>query len=197
MGILVITTGGTIGALPYEDPRQPPELSAMPSDGVDFVHGVLKEDFKFAAASYISFSPRDSKLIDNDYRKAILAIIEEAKEDKILITHGTDTILQTAQFFYEQSKTNKILNGKVIIITGAMVPLSNGHESDGYLNLEYSLKQLPSLAGRDDKKNIYIVLCDQKDSNSMWEPHLYHYEPDHYEKVYAEDARYNRLKRVK
>ena len=83
-----------------------------------------------------------------------------------------------------------------------MIPLANGPQSDGYLNLEFSLKQLGRFASEAKKENngVYIVLCDYErpdDEKSAWKPHLYRFYPGYYEKFYAEDRRYSRLRRVK
>jgi L-asparaginase len=52
----------------------------------------------------------------------------EAEENQIIITHGTDTMAQTA------SLLSKMVSGKTIVITGAMIPYKFG-SSDGLFNL--------------------------------------------------------------
>jgi len=198
MNILVITTGGTIGSVLQADPRRPPKFVDMPLPGHDFVRDVLaKEAGSFCRI--ISNEPLDSKLIDDPYRYALLNIIETAPEKRILITHGTDTILQTAAFFYSQFATNPALAGKIIFLTGSMIPLANGQESDGYLNLKLSIEQLRRPAVPDRSTSTYIVLCDYErsdDTSSAWKPRLYPYHPGQYEKFTADDGRYNRLRRT-
>lgn len=49
-------------------------------------------------------------------------------EDRIVITHGTDTMTDTAKVLAEKVK------GKTIVITGAMIPYKFG-SSDGLFNL--------------------------------------------------------------
>ena len=56
----------------------------------------------------------------------------EANEDKIVITHGTDTMVETAKVL-----ANKIKN-KTIVLTGAMVPYVF-RNSDGLFNLGAAL----------------------------------------------------------
>jgi L-asparaginase len=53
--------------------------------------------------------------------------------EKILITHGTDRIVQTAEALAHAS-----LN-KTIVLTGAMVPYAFGTSSDGFFNLGSAL----------------------------------------------------------
>ena len=183
MGILVLTTGGTIGAMPYKDVHKPPQMSEMPPAGQDMVANAVA-GFGLPGLRCEKLEPRDSKLIDTAYRQNIASLIEAAPESEILITHGTDTILQTADFFYQQG-----LAGKKIILTGAMVPIANGPESDGYLNLAFALAMLDQPAALPA---VGIVLCDF-DAHHKWLPRLYPYQPDRYQKIYADDGRYSRL----
>ncbi|MEI6950565.1 asparaginase [Paraflavisolibacter sp. H34] len=51
-----------------------------------------------------------------------------AAEDKIIITHGTDTMAETARMLAQKNI------GKTIVLTGAMIPYKFG-SSDGLFNL--------------------------------------------------------------
>lgn len=62
----------------------------------------------------------------------------DAKEDRIIITHGTDTMAETARVIYERVK------GKTIVITGAMIPYKFG-SSDGLFNLGSALAFVQTL----------------------------------------------------
>ncbi len=190
MSILVLTTGGTIGALPYEDPQHPPEFCVMP-EGKDLVGDLLQTQFAELKARCVSLEPKDSKLIDQAYREHMLALIAEAPESLILATHGTDTILASADFFYKKFKEQNI--AKTLVLTGAMTPLSNGAESDGYRNLAFALDYLASPEA--SATNVGIVLSDF-DANKEWRPVLYSYLPDQFVKHYDVDGRYNRIMRV-
>lgn len=74
----------------------------------------------------------DSLNMTDDDRRIIVDHCNMAKEDKIVITHGTDTMEQTAKMLGEKS-TNK-----TIVLTGAMVPYKFG-SSDGLFNLGSAL----------------------------------------------------------
>lgn len=63
---------------------------------------------------------------------------QSAEEDKILITHGTDKIVNTAQYLGPRMKN------KTIVLTGAMVPYAFG-SSDGLFNLGSSLAFVQTL----------------------------------------------------
>jgi len=50
--------------------------------------------------------------------------------DRILITHGTDRMVETATYLAEQG-----LGIKTIVLTGAMIPYAFGNSSDGFFNM--------------------------------------------------------------
>lgn len=56
----------------------------------------------------------------------------KAKEDQIVITHGTDTMVETATLLAEKIKD------KTVVLTGAMIPFAFG-SSDGLFNLGSAL----------------------------------------------------------
>ncbi len=185
MKILVLTTGGTIGALPYIDPLMPPEFSIVPPDQRDFVREFI-ENAAVPQTRCISAEHRDSKLIDEVYRCKLLQTILEAPEKRIVITHGTDTLLQTADFFHQKINKTPALANKVVLLTGAMTPLANGAESDGYQNLNFSLDLLRQ---NQMSAGVYIVLCDYDciEMKTGWHPRLYPYESGNYKKFYNPD----------
>ena len=71
---------------------------------------------------------KDSLDMDDNDRAMILEKCKVAKEEKILITHGTDTMVETAQVL------GKSISNKTIVLTGAMVPFSFG-KTDALFNL--------------------------------------------------------------
>ena len=70
----------------------------------------------------------DSLEMTNVDRELIAEHCKKSKEDKIIITHGTDTMAETARLLAQQIKD------KTIVITGAMIPYKFG-SSDGLFNL--------------------------------------------------------------
>jgi L-asparaginase len=74
----------------------------------------------------------DSLIMTDDDRKKIASACKKAREKAIVITHGTDTMAQTAR--YLASRVTK----KTIVLTGAMVPYKFG-SSDGLFNLGSAL----------------------------------------------------------
>ena len=74
----------------------------------------------------------DSFHMTNTERQYILEKCKKEKTDKIIITHGTDTMVKTAEFVAQKIKD------KIIILTGAMIPIKFG-SSDGLFNLGSAL----------------------------------------------------------
>ncbi len=70
----------------------------------------------------------DSTEMTDDDREIVAKNCSNAREDRIVITHGTDTMVDTAGII---ARTNK---EKTIVLTGAMVPYTFG-SSDGLFNL--------------------------------------------------------------
>ena len=71
---------------------------------------------------------KDSLEMNIEDRLLILDNCLKAKEDKIIITHGTDTMVETAK-----SIASRNLN-KTVVLTGAMIPYAFG-TSDGLFNI--------------------------------------------------------------
>ncbi|MFN7998777.1 MAG: asparaginase domain-containing protein [Bryobacteraceae bacterium] len=74
----------------------------------------------------------DSLQMTESDRQIILQQCRNAPEDRILITHGTDTMVETAKVLAAGTA------GKTIVLTGAMIPYKFG-SSDGLFNLGSAL----------------------------------------------------------
>ncbi len=88
----------------------------------------------------------DSLEMTNTDRNLIAKHCMNAKEDKIVITHGTDTMADTAKVL------GKKIKNKTVVITGAMVPYKFG-SSDGLFNLGSSLAFVQALP-----HGVYVVM---------------------------------------
>ena len=80
----------------------------------------------------------DSLEMTADERARIVRACAECAEDQIVITHGTDTMVETARAIADG------VGGKTIVLTGAMVPYAFG-SSDGLFNLGSALSFVQSL----------------------------------------------------
>lgn len=74
----------------------------------------------------------DSLEMSDSDRNSIVENCLATPESRIIITHGTDTMTETARVLAEQ------VSGKTIVITGAMIPYKFG-SSDGLFNLGSAL----------------------------------------------------------
>jgi len=71
---------------------------------------------------------KDSLNMDMADREAILARCLASPEDRIIVTHGTDTLAETARVLGAR------LTGKTVVLVGAMIPFAFGG-SDAMFNL--------------------------------------------------------------
>ena len=108
MKIRFITTGGTIDKI-YFDALSKFEV------GDSVVQHVLTDglvDFDF---DVVSLFQKDSLEIDDDDRQSLRDYIEEDDVTHYVITHGTDTMPETASVLSD-------LEGRTIVLTGALTP---------------------------------------------------------------------------
>lgn len=87
------------------------------------------------------------EMTDTD-RQIILHNCQRSEYERILITHGTDTMELTAAFLAEGG-----IEDKTIVITGAMIPYAFGDSSDGFFNLGSALSFLQMLP-----HGVYVVM---------------------------------------
>ena len=72
----------------------------------------------------------DSLEMTKEDRNIILHNCKKSKSNHIVITHGTDTMVETARVLSDAQ-----LKDKIIVLTGAMIPFAFGSSSDGFFNL--------------------------------------------------------------
>ena len=75
---------------------------------------------------------KDSLDIVDEDRESIANVLKNSMHKRIVITHGTDSIAETASFLESYDL------GKTIVLTGAMIPYSFG-ASDALFNLGSAL----------------------------------------------------------
>ncbi|MBX7240377.1 MAG: asparaginase domain-containing protein [Bacteroidia bacterium] len=88
----------------------------------------------------------DSLNMTDTDREVVIHNCLHADSDKIIITHGTDTMVKTA------SAIAKVIQDKTIVLTGAMIPYKFG-SSDGFFNLGSALAFVQTLP-----KGVYIAM---------------------------------------
>lgn len=128
--ILVITTGGTIDKV-YFDASSEYEV------GEPTVPHVFRESGVTLPCRILPLFRKDSLEIDAADREVIRQSCLEAEEGRILITHGTDTMTDTALFLQG-------VPGKTIVLTGALAP-ARFRVTDAVFNLGLALGAVQSL----------------------------------------------------
>jgi L-asparaginase len=123
--IKVFVTGGTFD-------KEYNELNGNLFFKETHLHEMLQLGRSGLDLSIATLMMKDSLDFVEEDRKIIAVACMEAKEDKILITHGTDTMTLTASYL------SKHCAGKTIVLTGAMVPYKFG-SSDGLFKLGSAL----------------------------------------------------------
>jgi L-asparaginase len=139
MSIKIIITGGTFdkeynelnGQLFFKDTHLPEMLRL----------GRCTVDVKIETLFMM-----DSLDMDDEHRKKILLKCNATEESCIIITHGTDTMEDTARFLSGRVKD------KTIVLTGAMVPYKFG-SSDGLFNLGSAMSFVQTLP-----KGVYVAM---------------------------------------
>jgi L-asparaginase len=106
--ILILATGGTIDKI-YFDAKSAYEVGPP---NVEMVLGELDLSMDYSVRSLMR---KDSLELTDEDREIILQEVVHANEERILITHGTDTMVQTAQYLARA-------RDKTIVLTGALAP---------------------------------------------------------------------------
>jgi L-asparaginase len=139
MAIRILVTGGTFdkeynemtGALFFKETHLPQILA----------QGRCRLEVRIETVMMM-----DSLEMTDQDRQRILEACRQAPENQMVITHGTDTMVETAQALAAG------LRGKTVVLTGAMVPYAFG-SSDGLFNLGSALSFAQSLP-----EGIYIAM---------------------------------------
>lgn len=136
--ICILTTGGTIDKV-YFDAKSEFEI------GDTMLPEILTEANIHDGYSLCELMRKDSLEITDEDRASIVAAVSQISADRILITHGTDTMAQTAQAL-------KGITGKTIVLFGAMQP-ARMRRSDAIFNLGFAWSAV-SLLG----EGVYIAM---------------------------------------
>jgi L-asparaginase len=136
--ILILTTGGTIDKL-YFDARSTYEV------GPPHVEKLLAELKLAPPYRIVSLMRKDSLDLTDQDRGAICRAVIEAPEQRVLITHGTDTMVETGRVLAK-------VPGKTIVLTGALEP-ALFRTSDALFNIGGALIAVQTLPA-----GAYIVM---------------------------------------
>jgi len=136
--IKIFSVGGTIDKI-YFDAKSSYEVG--PPNITEVLSGLcLNLDYEV-----VSLMQKDSLEMTDADREAIRRAVNETGEDKIVITHGTDTMTHTA-------KALSSIPGKTIVLTGALSP-ALFKNSDAMFNIGAALT-----AAQTKPAGVYIAM---------------------------------------
>ncbi len=94
---------------------------------------------------------KDSRQITSEDHKKVAKVIAGSKATRIIITHGTYTMPDTAR--YIEAHLNSKKNNKKIILTGSFIPLNGFTMSDGGFNIGFALGVMDYI-----KEGVYVAM---------------------------------------
>ena len=118
--ITILATGGTIDKF-YS-------VAGTLDIGKPAAHDVLSRvltDIRFDIRALIG---KDSLDMTDEDRAELVAALNAVEHDQVLITHGTDTMSESARYIAEHAE----LGSKVVVLTGAMQPAVMAHSDAGF-----------------------------------------------------------------
>ncbi|MFT3680250.1 MAG: asparaginase domain-containing protein [Ferruginibacter sp.] len=131
MGIRIFITGGTFD-------KEYNELNGKLFFKDTHLHDLLEMGRNKLPVEIRTLMMIDSLEMTDEDRSLIVHQCRNCEEDQIVITHGTDTMAETARVIAAA------ITNKTIILTGAMIPIKFG-SSDGLFNLGSALAFAQSL----------------------------------------------------
>jgi L-asparaginase len=130
MKVQILTTGGTIDKL-YFDSKSAYQVG-------DPQVGQLLEDANVTVEYEVrALLHKDSLDFTDDDRRLIVETVRDVPGDRVLITHGTDTMLETARELQE-------IEDKTIVLTGAIQP-ARLRDSDAFFNVGFAFCAVQAL----------------------------------------------------
>ncbi len=139
--ISIIATGGTIDKI-YFDAKS--EYEVGPPNAIE----VLEKFNLQVPYSITSLMRKDSLDLTDKDREKIAAAVAAEKSSRIIITHGTDTMPETARHIIKQ----QAVQGKTVVLTGSLLP-AMFTTSDAIFNLGCALGTVQTAA-----TGVYIVM---------------------------------------
>ncbi len=126
----IFTTGGTIDKI-YFDALSEYHIGPTP------LPDILAENNVYVPHRVTQLMRKDSLELTDDDRQTIHDAVAASDADKILVTHGTDTMVQTGKVLAD-------ITDKTIVLTGAMQPATL-RNSDAEFNVGFALAATQTL----------------------------------------------------
>ncbi len=143
-----IKMGGTIEFFDpaYEEINR--KLMKLDSTIESYLRNLIQPHFSFSTENVVE---KDSREISDEDRTKLVEAIESAAHNNIIVTHGTFTMWQTAE--YLDAHLNDETKSKKVILTGSMIPITGFSMSDAGFNLGFTIASIPSL-----KPGVYMCM---------------------------------------
>ncbi len=138
-----ILTGGTIDS--YYDGTKDTAITNEHSVVPKFIK-ILK---LYEECEFTEVCMKDSRELNETDRKNILEAVINSKSQKIIITHGTYTLPDTARYLQAKLKDH----GKIIIFVCSMIPLEGFTPTDAGFNIGYAVAKSQELS-----EGIYVCM---------------------------------------
>ncbi|NTW76148.1 MAG: asparaginase [Candidatus Moranbacteria bacterium] len=130
-----IMTGGTIDSY-YDGIRD----TVTPFEH-SFVPQFMKLIKTYDECVFTEACMKDSRELDESDRRKILEAVSGSSSRRIIVTHGTYTIPETARYL----KENLGNHDKTVIIVGSMIPLAGVTPTDAGFNLGFAVAESKNL----------------------------------------------------
>ncbi len=143
--LLIVTTGGTIDKIYFDDKSD----YQIGDPQIGMILRELGVSFRFTV---IPILRKDSLHITDADRELIRATIVAQPARRVLVTHGTDSMVQTGAVL-------KSIEGKTIVMTGALSP-ARFRGSDAEFNIGCAIGAVQSLPA-----GVYIAM-----NGRIWDP---------------------------
>ncbi|NBB75662.1 MAG: asparaginase [Bacteroidetes bacterium] len=131
MHLTIFTTGGTIDKV-YFDAKSDYEV------GEPLIGEILQDAKVTFDFDVITLFQKDSLDLTDADRFVIVESVRECEDQRIVITHGTDTMVETARAI-EEAET-----GKVVVLVGALNP-ARFRSSDAIFNIGFAMAAVQTL----------------------------------------------------
>ena len=125
MGVKILVTGGTFD-------KEYNELNGQLYFKETHIDEILSLGRSAVQVDVQTVLMIDSMEMTDTHRSKIVESINASSEKKIVITHGTDTMVDTAAYIHKKN------TDKTVVLTGALIPYKFG-SSDGLFNLGAAL----------------------------------------------------------
>ncbi|VAW44803.1 asparaginase/glutaminase [hydrothermal vent metagenome] len=143
----IITTGGTIDKLYFDDLSDYKIGKPVIGELLNTYH--VGFDFEV-----LPLLKKDSIYITDEDRELIKNVIEKSEESYFLITHGTDTMVDTARYL-------KPIKDKTIVLTGALTP-ARFNATDAIFNIGCAVA-----AVQTQPPGVWVIM-----NGMVWNPEL-------------------------